>query len=86
MRKSIVSVEFDNREYPLTYFNDRFDLQVGDTVYVEGALEGKRGTVLYINYSYKVKVGEYKKIIGVADTKVKGQFNYLNSHFDCPPF
>ena len=81
MRKSIVSVEFDNREYPLTYLNDSFDLQVGDTVYVEGALEGKRGTVLYINYSYKVKVGEYKKIIGVADTKVTGQFNYLNSHF-----
>lgn len=81
MRKSIVSVEFDNREYPLTYLNDSFDLQVGDTVYVEGALEGKRGTVLYINYSYKVKVGEYKKIIGVADTKVTGQFYYLNSHF-----
>ena len=81
MKKSLVSVEFDHREYPLTYINDRFDLQVGDTVYVEGKLEGQRGTVLSIAYSFKVKVGEYKRIIGVADTRVKGQFNYLNSHF-----
>ena len=81
MRKSLVSVEFNDIEYPLTYINDGFDLQVGDTVFVEGKLEGQRGTVLFINYSFKVKVGEYKKIIGVADTKVTGQFNYLNSHF-----
>ena len=42
-RKSLVQVCFPQRGTNLSYFNDRFDLHVGDIVYVDGKLEGLRG-------------------------------------------
>ena len=35
-KKSLVQVYFPKRGMNLSYYNDRFDLQVGDTVYVDG--------------------------------------------------
>lgn len=45
------------------YYNDSFDLKVGDFVYVEGKLEGYRGQVTEVNYSFKIKPSDYKKVI-----------------------
>ena len=58
-RKSVVQVSFPGRGGALTYYNDQFDLKVGDRVYVEGKLEGQLGYVAAVNYSFKIKLSEY---------------------------
>lgn len=46
-RKSVVRIHFSSRNMTLSYYNDAFDLKVGDIVYVDGKLEGLRGRVVY---------------------------------------
>lgn len=80
-RKSVVQVAFPGRGASLAYYNDLFDLRVGDIVYVDGKLEGQRGRVTDITYNFKIKVSDYKRVIGLADTQVHGQFFNAGSHF-----
>lgn len=79
--KSLVRVSFPENCQTLTYFNDQFDLKPGDFVFVEGKLEGVRGIVQEVNKSFKIKVADYKKVVGVADTEVSGQMYIAGSHF-----
>ena len=44
-RKSVVQVYLPDRDRSYSYYNDQFDLQCGDIVFVEGKLEGVRGRV-----------------------------------------
>ena len=80
-KKSVVQVYFPHRDMGWAYYNDSFDLKVGDFVYVEGKLEGYRGQVTEVNYSFKIKLSDYKKVIAVIDTNVKGDFHLAGSHF-----
>lgn len=80
-RKSVVQVYFSGRNLTLAYYNDQFDLHRGDMVYVDGKLEGMRGRVTEVNYNFKIKVSDYKRVIAVADTAVSGQFYLAGSHF-----
>ncbi len=80
-RKSVVQVHFAGRNMTLSYYNDRFDLHCGDVVYVDGKLEGQRGRVVEVAYNFKIKVSDYKRVIGLADTEVHGQFFNAGSHF-----
>ena len=80
-RKSVVQVQFAGRNAALAYYNDRFDLQVGDMVYVDGKLEGQRGRVVEVNYNFKIRLSDYKRVVAVADTAVHGQFFMAGSHF-----
>jgi len=80
-RKSVVQVKFPGWSKTLSYYNDRFDLQVGDFVYVEGKLAGQRGRVMEVNYNFKIRLSDYKRVIALADTKVKGKFYFAGSHF-----
>ncbi len=79
-KKSVVQVYFPHRKTGWAYYNDSFDLKVGDFVYVEGKLEGYRGQVTEVNYSFKIKLSDYKKVIAVIDTNVKGDFYLAGSH------
>ena len=79
-RKSVVRVYFPHRGTGWAYYNDSFDLKVGDFVYVEGKLEGYRGQVTEVNYSFKIKVSDYKKVIALIDTDVRGDFYMAGSH------
>ena len=79
-KKSIVHVYFPAKCVGYSYYNDSFDLKIGDSVYVEGKLEGCRGWVTEVNYSFKIKVSDYKKIIAVVDTGVQGEFYLAGSH------
>ena len=79
-KKSVVHVYFPHRGMGWSYYNDSFDLKVGDFVYVEGKLEGYRGQVTEVNYSFKIKLSDYKKVIAVIDTNVKGDLYLANSH------
>lgn len=80
-RKSVVQVYFAGRNITPTYYNDRFDLHRGDMVYVDGKLEGLCGRVTDVNYNFKIKISDCKRVIAVADTTVKGRFFMAGSHF-----
>lgn len=80
-RKSIVQVYFEERDRSWAYYNDQFDLHCGDIVYVEGKLEGVQGRIVEINYNFKIKLSDYKKVIAVADTNIKGQLFIMEKHF-----
>ena len=80
-RKSVVQVAFPGRGTALAYYNDLFDLHCGDTVFVDGKLEGLRGRIVEVNYNFKIKISEYKRVIAVAKTDVRGQFHMAGSHF-----
>jgi hypothetical protein len=80
-KRSVVRVQFPGKGAALTYYNDRFDLRVGDLVYVDGKLEGARGRVTEVNYNFKIKPSEYKRVIAVVDTTVRGQLSFAGSHF-----
>ena len=73
-RRSMVQVYFAERNMNLAYYNDQFDLHCGDTVYVDGKLEGMRGRVTQVSYNFKIKVSDYKRVIAVADTAGNGRF------------
>ena len=81
IKNSVVDVYFPDRDLTCSYYNDMFNLKCGDIVYVEGKLEGKRGRVVDINYNFKIKLSDYKRVIGVADTDVIGEFHLAGSHF-----
>ncbi|MBR6791435.1 MAG: hypothetical protein IKM31_11285 [Oscillospiraceae bacterium] len=80
-RPSVVQVYFAERKMKLAYYNDRFDLQPGDLVYVEGKLEGIRGRVVEVSYNFWIRMSDYKRVIAVADTSVNGRFFMAGSHF-----
>lgn len=80
-RKSLVQVHFPARNMTLSYYNDQFDLHRGDLVFVDGKLEGLRGRVVDITYSFKIKLSDYKRVVAVADTNVSGEFFLAGSHF-----
>ena len=69
--KSVVQVFFPDRNASYAYFNDRFDLQPGDLVYVEGKLEGFQGRVESVSHNFKIKLSDYKRVIGRAETSKK---------------
>lgn len=78
--RSVAEVYFPVRNMTLSYYNDAFDLQPGDIVFVEGKLEGWPGRVLSVAYNFKIKLTDYKRVIGRADTEVRGQFHLAGSH------
>lgn len=78
--RSVVEVFFPCRGQSWSYYNDKFDLHKGDKVFVEGKLEGKRGIVIDVNYNFKIDLSIYKRVIAVADTRVKGTLYFADSH------
>ena len=78
-KKSVVDIRFESGR-KLSYYNDKFDLHIGDIVYVDGKLEGQKGRVVDINYNFRIKLSDYKKVIAVVDTEVRGKFYTAGSH------
>lgn len=80
-RKSVAQVRFPETGRSLAYYNDRFDLKVGDRVYVSGKLEGVLGIVTSVNYNFRIRLSEYQKVIFQVNTRVHGRFYMSASHF-----
>lgn len=78
---SLVSVYFPSRDKEWVYYNDQFDLNCGDLVYVDGKLEGKAGRVTNVSYQFKIKLSDYKRVVAVVDTTIRGHFYIEGSHF-----
>ena len=79
--RSLVLIHFPARNMTLSYYNDQFDLHCGDLVFVDGKLEGFRGHVVDVCYTFKIKLSDYKRVISVSDTNVQGEFFFAGSHF-----
>lgn len=56
-------------------------MKPGDRVYVDRKLEGQIGVVTAVNYSFKIKLSEYKRVIALVNTDVHGKFYIAGSHF-----
>ncbi|MCD8189117.1 MAG: hypothetical protein LUD78_02680 [Clostridiales bacterium] len=80
-RRSVVQVMFPNRGARLAYYNDQFDLHPGDIVFVDGKQGGQRGRVVEVNYNFKIRMSDYRRVVAVADTEVHGRFYMAGSHF-----
>ena len=80
VKPTVVQVYFPGKGRTLAYYNERFDLHVGDIVFVDGKLEGLLGRVTVVSTHFKVKKEDYKQVIGLADTHVTGQFFQANGH------
>ena len=78
--KSVVQVRFPSDGRSFAYYNDRYDLKVGDIVFVEGKLEGLQGIVTEVSHSFKIKLSDYKRVITKADTHVSGALYFGGSH------
>ena len=73
-KKSLVKVFFPARSAEYTYYNDSFNLNKGDIVYVEGKLEGVMGIVREVKYKFKIKLSDYKKVLQAVSFKASGSF------------
>lgn len=72
-KPNIVYVDFGCEKcYP--YINDKFDLEVGDKVYVDGKLAGKIGVVTEVLTKFKVNLKYYKYVLQKVDYKIEGTF------------
>lgn len=80
-RKSVVRIRFPQRGMELSYYNDRFDLHPGDRVWVDGKLAEHPGIVTAVNYSFRINLADYKRVIARIDTEVHGSFAMGGSHF-----
>lgn len=78
--KSLVEVFFPDRGQSYTYYNDRFDLHMGDHVWVEGRLEKCVGVVVKVITNFKIKLSDYKRVISLIDTCVHGELFLGGSH------
>ena len=77
---SVVTVRFeDGREYP--YLNNKFNLRVGDKVYVDGKLKGKLGMVVAVTTRFKVSLTYYKYVLAKADFDFHGSFKPVANFF-----
>lgn len=79
--KSVVQVRLPGCNIPLAYYNDRFDLKPGDLVFVDGKYAGVRGRVEKVSTHFKIKVDDYKRVLGVVDPVVRGKLYQAGSHF-----
>ncbi len=81
VKKSLADVYFPEDGRTLTYYNDQFNLKVGSIVFVDGKLERQPGFVRSLNYNFKIRPDDYRKVISVADTQVHGKLYIADSHY-----
>ncbi len=79
-RKCLAKISFPNVYRPYTYYNDTFDLKVGDKVFVSGKLEGVKGTVEDLSYNFKIDLSKYERVIRKVESHIKGEFILVGSH------
>ena len=72
--KSLVKIRFDSHSMPLAYYNDRFDLQEGDVVYVSGKLAGEPGVVISVTTKFRIHTSDYERVLALLDLTIHGSF------------
>lgn len=75
--RSLVLVRFIGDGRAFTYYNDLFDLAVGDRVFVSGKLAGKPGIVEKITTKFRINTADYKKVISRTCTSIRGTYEEM---------
>ena len=75
--RSLVSVRFPDGGRELTYYNDRFDLAVGDRVFVSGKLAGTPGVVEKVTTRFRICLSDYQRVISKAFGAPRGSFEAM---------
>ena len=75
--RSLVSVRFIRDGRALTYYNDKFVLEVGDHVFVSGKLAGQLGIVEKITTKFKINLADYQRIISKASVSIHGTYESI---------
>ena len=76
-RRSLALIRFPDVQRAYSYYNDRFDLQPGDVVFVTGRLAGTQGVVESVNYKFKINLADYEKVIGAATIELHGDYQQV---------
>ena len=72
--RCVVEVHFPGVDKEYRYYNDLFDLKVGDAVFVSGKLAGKLGFVTSLTTRFKVDLAYYQKVVAQPDIRFSGSF------------
>ena len=72
--RSLVSVRFIQDGRVLTYYNDRFALEVGDRVFVSGKLAGQPGIVEKVTTRFRINLADYQRVISKANAVIHGTY------------
>lgn len=73
--KSLVQVRFVKRPMHLSYYNDKFDLKVGDFVRVTGALAEDVGVVTSVTTKFRIRARDYHRVVARLDLSLRGSFH-----------
>lgn len=74
---SLVEVSFPGVQRTYAYFNDGFDLETGDLVYVSGCFAGRLGRVETVNYRFKVNLADYERVIAHPVVEIHGAYRQI---------
>lgn len=75
---NVVTVRFDNG-VELPYYNNKFNLNEGDRVFVDGKYYGSSGVVTEVITKFKISRKQYKDVIAKFDLTVHGSFKNLKT-------
>ena len=75
--RSLVTVRFPGNGRALTYYNDLFDLEEGDLVFVSGKLAGQPGTVEKVTTRFKINLADYQRVISKANCEIHGTYEAI---------
>ena len=81
--RSLVTVSFDDDGRELTYYNDRFDLEPGDRVFVSGKFAGKPAVIEEVFTKFKIRPSDYQRVIAVAGCPVRGTYEAVLNKMVC---
>lgn len=81
--RCIAYVRFDGVHKAYAYYNDRFQLQEGDTVFVSGKLAGKPGMVESVQTHFKIRLSDYERVISKAEGGLRGHFEAVRDKMIC---
>lgn len=74
---SLVTVRFPETGPALTYYNDKFELEVGDRVFVSGKLAGQLGEVEMVTTKFKIRLSDYQRVIAKASIDIHGAYELV---------
>ena len=72
--RCLAEVHFPSEDKHYPYYNDLFDLKVGDAVFVSGKFAGKLGFVTSVTTRFKIDLAYYKKVVAKPEFRFSGSF------------
>lgn len=80
---SLVKVSFEESQKVFEYYNDKFDLHIGDRVFVDGKMEGRIGLVVAVAKQFRINVKNYCRVIAHPTISFSGKFRRMNDKMVC---